>query len=94
MCWGCSLCDNDLQANYVKKEERHVTGELVQRQMMKLIALLTLREGREVIIFVVTVVKLYSSLHYAVLMEQYIRSVAVGAVGPPPSYSWGPGFRS
>jgi hypothetical protein len=27
-------------------------------------------------------------------MEQYIRSVAVGAVGPPPSYSWGPGFRS
>jgi hypothetical protein len=64
MCWGCSLSDNDLQANYVKKEERHAAGELVQRQMMKLIALLTLRKRREVIIFVASVVTLSSSLRY------------------------------
>jgi hypothetical protein len=44
MCYNCSFSDNDLRANYVKKDERDVTEELVQRQMMKLIALLTLGE--------------------------------------------------
>jgi hypothetical protein len=47
ICYNCSLSENDLLANYVKTDERDAT-ELVQRQMMKLIGLLTLggREGK------------------------------------------------
>ena len=44
MFHNCSFSDTDLWENYVKKDERHVTEELVQRQMMKLIALLSVRE--------------------------------------------------
>jgi hypothetical protein len=47
MCSKCCLTENHLPANYVKTDERDAT-ELVQRQMMKLIGLLTLggREGK------------------------------------------------
>jgi hypothetical protein len=48
MFHNCSFSDTDLWENYVKKYERYVTEELVQRQMMKLIALLSLRDSREV----------------------------------------------
>ena len=44
MCYNCSCSEDDLRANYVKTDERDVTEELVQRQMMKLIGLLTLGE--------------------------------------------------
>jgi len=46
MYYNCSCSEHDLRANYsyVKTDERDVTEELVPRQMMKLIGLLTLRE--------------------------------------------------
>jgi hypothetical protein len=49
MCFNCNYSEGDLRVICVKTDERDVTEELVQRRMMKLIGLLTLR-GSEYIL--------------------------------------------